>query len=335
MQINTLLRRLSLTSILFITACSDVQGQHLPGDTPQEKAFSAAFFGELQALKLILKEHPDLLEKTDKHGETLLHDAARGNQPDIVRYLLKRGVPVDGLPDSKKTPRFYATPLFLAARAGDCFEAAKALIESGADVNYRPLRSAAYKFRDGTVEPAKYGPSILEIAAQAGDYRLVELLIKKRAKVEAKSTKMNALHRACFGYIDIRYKKDPETAGNQKVIAILTKYIDINCEDEHGMTPLQFSAQRGAPDTVKYLVSNYDNLDLDEAENIGGNTPLHLAVEGVINASPENRAEVIKILMEAGADVNRVNSKRLTPRQLAEKLGNKTILQAFDAAEKK
>jgi hypothetical protein len=45
----------------------------------------------LDKVKLILKDHPDLLNKANEHGRTPLNIACRMNDMKTVRYLLHHG----------------------------------------------------------------------------------------------------------------------------------------------------------------------------------------------------------------------------------------------------
>ena len=318
---------LILYAALIAPGCSYAGGK----DTPEEKdPFLAAKRGEIDSIKLLLKDNPGLLNARNDIGASLLHYAAQRNHPELVHYLVKEGAEVDAVDMSRETPLYYA------ARWGSSFEAAKALIELGADINHRPSWRLPYPIEssDGIVRTHTREYSVLEIAAGAGDYRLVELLLKKGAKIEpASPAGENALQRACCGRVPQRYEKDPEAAGNRKTIALLTKHIDINYRNKHGLAPLHNAARYGAVETVKYLISNYKKLDLNPSAPFVG-TPLRIAVDPRGLGGPvKDRAEVIKLLIKAGADVN-IEYANQTPRQLAEKLGNKTILKAFDDAEK-
>lgn len=88
--------------------------------------FWAAFHGHLDACQYLMKQGCRVKDK-DLYGDIPLHQAARGNQPDVVELFLKKGA--DANANSKKT-----SPVMAAARsnAGNAIEA---LIAGGADVN--------------------------------------------------------------------------------------------------------------------------------------------------------------------------------------------------------
>ncbi|MEM1282893.1 MAG: ankyrin repeat domain-containing protein [Chlamydiota bacterium] len=95
----------------------------------------------LYALLKYLAEHPqmELFAKCakwaapDNHGDTPLHCAVRGNHPDVIKLLLKLGVPID------KSNNKGETPIMLAVKHGDC-EAARILFKEGADLKKHDKR---------------------------------------------------------------------------------------------------------------------------------------------------------------------------------------------------
>lgn len=66
--------------------------------------------------------------------------------------------------------------------------------------------------------------------------------------------------------------------------------------DADGWTPLHLAAHYGHPETVAILLHNNTPVNIRSANQMA-NTPLHAALAG-------RRADVVKILVDAGADVN-------------------------------
>ena len=111
----------------------------------------AAYHGQVEAIKVLLKEGADVNAKRDKDGRTPLHWAAWKGQVEAIKLLLKAGAKVNA---KEKTGK---TPLHSAALKGQV-EAIKVLLKAGAKVNARdkdgdtPLHWAAWK---GQVEAIK------------------------------------------------------------------------------------------------------------------------------------------------------------------------------------
>ncbi|VDO98664.1 unnamed protein product [Heligmosomoides polygyrus] len=86
--------------------------------------------GNLDILKCMLEEKPELLLHSDADGYTALHRAAYNNHLEVVSYLLDSGANAEA-----RTKQGW-TPLHSAANWGN-YEIIGRLISHGADVNAR------------------------------------------------------------------------------------------------------------------------------------------------------------------------------------------------------
>jgi ankyrin repeat protein len=89
----------------------------------------AAAIGDLERVKVMLKDNPDLVFSKDFSGQTALHWAAIQGQTDVVKLLLANKADVNA-----KAGKSGMTPLFnaVSSRHKDVVEL---LLTGGADVN--------------------------------------------------------------------------------------------------------------------------------------------------------------------------------------------------------
>ncbi|XP_058792482.1 putative ankyrin repeat protein RF_0381 [Phymastichus coffea] len=94
------------------------------------------------------------------------------------------------------------------------------------------------------------------------------------------------------------------TNNNAKVVDMLKKVDARKLRDCWGKTLLHWSADEpGNPEITRYLIEKDYNIN---AQDIEGNTPLGLAVES-------DQMEIIKVLVEANANIYIPNNSRLNP----------------------
>ena len=129
----------------------------------------AAAIGDTERLRSILDETPELVDSFSGEGFTALALAAHFGHADTIRLLLDRGAGVNVV---SKHP-IEVTPL-IAALFGRRLEAAKILIERGADVSAR---------RGGN-EPPPRRLEPLHYAAAYGFLEIVSLLLERGASVD-------------------------------------------------------------------------------------------------------------------------------------------------------
>ena len=156
--------------------------------------------------------------------------------------------------------------LYQACQKGD-LEEAKDLVGSGAAV-------------DGQVGWGKMTP--LMAAVDHGHLDVIKYLLDYRAKIDGTDVQgSTALLHACF--------EDQVDAA----LALIAAGADVNQASLYGRTPLMFAAQKGDDRVVQALIDHKVNL------NAGCNQG-----PAVLWAAGNNHFSTVKLLVEAGADLN-------------------------------
>lgn len=125
--------------------------QMQPGPAEEEAFRQAAYGGELEKVKALLKQGVEC-NAIDEEGHTALMFAAFNGHSEVVRSLLEAGAAVDQRDKMDRTPLLYGA-------TGPFPETVKILLESGADPNkvdsdehFSPLMHAA---AEGNLEVVK------------------------------------------------------------------------------------------------------------------------------------------------------------------------------------
>ena len=123
----------------------------------------ACQYGDCQLVSQILTFKPEEINTIDNKGNNLLHYAAQSPNPEIIEYLVRRGVSLDWTNNAISTPLEIAVVLNLTQNV-------KKMIELGASVNSTTSR---------TTTP-------LHIAAMNNNYEIVRLLLENGADKNAR-----------------------------------------------------------------------------------------------------------------------------------------------------
>ncbi len=223
----------------------------------------AAETGNLDSIKVLLRNDPLLMEAVDDGGYTPLHEAAYAGHADVVRYLLGLGADADAASNSG------STPLHGAAYYGH-LAAVESLIEGGANVNisnsggYTPLLSAmagghtAIVLRllragaDSDVTTSE-GQTLLMRAATSGSVELTELLLARNPDLEAVDS-----------YGRTALLLTARESGNADIARLLLDAgANMNAIDNFGSTPLELAAWRGFAGIVNLLLDRGVELPTD------------------------------------------------------------------------
>jgi uncharacterized protein len=329
---------------LLLKAGADVEATNAEGQTA---LMAVARTGNVEAAELLLKKGAKVDAVEHWGGQTALHWAAAQSQPAMVQLLIKhkadvnaraivrdwqRRVTAEGRPKNMNRGGF--TPLLYASREG-CIDCAKALLKAKADINLTdpdgvtPLVLALTNMRfdfaamliDAGADVNKwdfYGRTPLYSAIdlntlprggrpdlpstdQLTGYDIAEKLLKKGANPNIQ--------------LKLRppYRNGVFDRGGDQVIST-------------GATPLLVAAKVGDAKSVALLLKYKAIVDLP---NSNGVTPL-MAAAGVGQGFNPTRGryktdaeavECLKLLKEAGGDINAKDERGLTSLHAAASLG--------------
>lgn len=227
------------------------------GLTPLLAATRDSWHGRPEAVMTLLANGSDP-RAVDGEGNTPLHHAARSTDAAVAALLLDAGAEVDARNHEG------ITPLSVACAAGN-WRMARFLIE-----------------HRGKPEPQDGQPALLAAAAGDDDPAGVMLLLKHKARIDARGTgQRTALMEAC-------------AAGNTEIVGVLLDAgADRNAHDSAGMTPLLDAARSGEPAVLRRLATA--RPDVSSCDHEGRNALVHACEAGA-------SAECLQVLLAMGVD---------------------------------
>ncbi|XP_037709722.1 ankyrin-3 isoform X1 [Drosophila subpulchrella] len=306
----------------------------------------ASFMGCLNIV-IYLLQHEAKPDIPTIRGETPLHLAARANQTDIIRILL-RSAKVDAI------AREGQTPLHVASRLGN-INIIMLLLQHGADINattndmYSALHIAAKEGQEDVVQVmldngaqldaiTKKGLTPLHLASKYGKAKIVTLLIERGAFVNFQGKNdVTPLHVATHYdhqlVVDILLKngalpklcaRNGQSAlhiaakkNNLEIaLQLLQHGADVGVISKSGFSPLHLAAQEGHVDMVQLLLEY--GATSTAAKN--GLTPLHLAAHG-------GHVHISRILLEHGAEISERTKNGYSPLHIAAHNGHLDLVK--------
>jgi ankyrin repeat protein len=293
-----------------------------------ELAVEAIVNGDLDTLKQLLRENPELIRtrSTREHHASLLHyvgaNGVEGyrqktpmNAVKVAEILLQAGAEVDAdlaysASMRKRYPeRIGSTTLGMVAtschpaEAGVQIALLETLLEYGAAVDglprrWNPLVAALHNGRPEAAEfLAKRGARIdLEGAAGVGRLDLVKSFFKRDGSLKANATKEQ---------MELGFQWACEYGRTSVVAFLLKQGIEVGASP-HGETGLHWAAYGAHADIVKLLLKRKAPVEVKDIRFDG--TPLGWALYGWGESSPGAKRgryyEIVALLVAAGATVN-------------------------------
>jgi len=298
----------------------------------------AAWEGDLAAVQQLVDNGVDA--NASMEGATALAAASYHGHVSIVEFLLQHGAA-----PNTTVPELSRTALHIAAMKGHS-EALRLLLAANADTEVRdkegvtPLGLAVTSGDQAVVEDlvrhgadlsATFPPSdatALHGAATWGNGPMALVMLKHGARHDARSsTGKTPLHYAA-------------AAGKREVaLHLIRAGATVEAVDDDDRRPLHNAAATGHDDLVALLIEQGADVDVADEK---GMTPLHWAAArgrdkrfwgtlGVKGASlGHQHRNIVKRLIEAGADVNARDKKKRTPLRIAVKGKHADLVAIFE-----
>ncbi|MDE0200553.1 MAG: ankyrin repeat domain-containing protein [Caldilineaceae bacterium] len=265
--------------------------------------FDAIEHGDPEFVRLLVNTGADINATAGFGGNTALHEAVAQGSAEIVQVLVDAGADIEAKGFMGRTP------LSLAAEEG-ASEIMKVLLGRAPD-------SATAASGDGqkAASPSAIGSKALFAAIESDNAAMVRLLVEAGADVNAAEG---------FGGNTPLHEAVEE--GNAEIVQILVDAgADIEAEGFMDQTPLSLAAEEGASEIMQILLGQGADNGTQEGED--KQAPA-IGSEALFTAIEKGDVETVRLLVEAGADVNAAEGfGGNTPLHEAVEEGNAEIVQ--------
>ena len=293
---------------MLIDAGADVNAKNKGQETVLMRA------NDPEAIKMLLDAGADVYAKNND-GETALIYAAKYSQnPEVAKILIDAGIDINVKDTMGKTA-------LMAAKARHSNEFASVLMSAGAKFNeqefYRYAVSSRSWWQKATLEEVKKAVKIIggNINVLGRNYDLMSFYYVPRAMlqdIEIKEHITDEDGRTILMYAAM-YSQSAET-----IKALIDAGADVNVKNKRGNTALMYAA--GVNDNSEVVKALLDvGADVDVKDDHYGNTALMYAamysgddtLQDLRNGFVDmvKNSEIVRALIEAGADVNVKNNR--------------------------
>lgn len=290
--------------------------------------------GDTKAFELFLKAGADV-NATSRYGKTPLIAAAESGNIEIVKKLLERGAKLEA---EMNRPSGFDVPgtALIRAIAEHKYNVALELIKAGANVNFEnsagrtPLMLAAI---NGNIELTaaliKAGANVKEnitieesphfLAAEFNHDKVLELLLDAGAPVNETDDDENTI----LFYVINQNSYDKNDRILNCIRLLVSRGVSINAENNDNETVLLKAAKKGLMRTSSLLIEL--GASLSAADSQGQNALLRV-VSGAEYYS-DDRAQLIRFLINKGMNINDVDFEGNTGLMFAASEGNVELTQ--------
>lgn len=319
--------------------------------TTQSAYLIATSEGYRGLLELTLRNGANVNDKDSFNGTGLIRAADRGHA-DIAGRLVQAGIDIDHV------NRLGWTALHEAIILGDgstrYVDTVRVLVAAGVDVTMRsqrdgisPLQHADSRGYDeiarvlratiGHERPNDLDAALLSAAA-GGDADRVALALRAGAKIEARDSRRRtallltaAVDSVAAAKVLVYLGASPDAQDDQRdtpwlvtgvtgsvpmAELLLTVDPDLGILNGFGGTSIIPASERGHVDYVRRVAKT--RIDLDHVNNLGWTALLEAVILGTGGPAHE---EIVRILLDAGANPNIADRNRVTPLQHARSRG--------------
>ncbi len=281
------------------------------GQAFAEEIHELAQKGDLEGVKTLIEQNPELVNARDKDGRTPLHWACRGVHLEVVKFLVDKGADVNA-EDSNKVVPLHS----LAVRNGA--SAIAILAANGADVDARDYG----------------GNTALHFAAIYDAADAAAILIKNSADIESRED----------------YGRTPlilcarERGGPATIKVFLEAGANVKARDKFQASSLDLAAWRGKKEVVDILMDAGADIPsggpeaqfllsiaasqglsrlFDAVAKAGGDPTFKLSNGGTLmhSAASGDSVEILEILITKGLDINLKDNYGWTPLHYAARNG--------------
>ncbi|MCJ7680377.1 MAG: ankyrin repeat domain-containing protein [Candidatus Aminicenantes bacterium] len=273
--------------------------------------------GNLDGVKTLLAQNPDLLHAVDKDGRTALHWACRGRNIDLIVFLVEQGADVNAQDSSR------IAPLHSLASRGNV-DALEYLLQKEAHIDLQSYD----------------GQTPLHLAVQNNQIKAASLLIKKGAGLEIRDNWGRTPLVLCAR----------ERGGPELIRLLVEAGAKVNSLDKYVSSAIELAAWRGKEEVVDFLLDSgarvptkgqksrmvmsfaasqgleklFTSLDIPEIDWTtklqSGGTFLHEAAAG-------GSVEIVHKLLKKGLNVNARDGNGWTPLHYAALNGRSVVVE--------